>query len=94
MADILGDTVRERRRQILEYGAEYEGKPVREQVIILLHSSSTRASQDDYLTWVIEEDLKNRGKGESIDGVMEVIAASNFAAIHTSSMVSRSDACS
>ncbi|EPT03342.1 hypothetical protein FOMPIDRAFT_87777 [Fomitopsis schrenkii] len=68
MAEILGDTVRERRRQMLEYGTDYEGKP------------------DDYLTWVIEEDLKNRGKGESIDGVMEVIAASNFAAIHTSSM--------
>ncbi|KAI0719015.1 cytochrome P450 monooxygenase [Fomitopsis betulina] len=68
IAEILGDTVRERRRQLLEHGTDWEGKP------------------DDYLTWVIEEDLKNRGKGESIDGVMEVIAVSNFAAIHTSSM--------
>ncbi|TFY52837.1 hypothetical protein EVJ58_g9786 [Rhodofomes roseus] len=67
MASILGATVIERRRQLLEYGFDYEGKP------------------DDYLTWCIEEDLKFRGKGESIDGVMEVISASNFAAIHTSS---------
>ena len=28
MAEILGDTVRERRRKILEYGTDYEGKPV------------------------------------------------------------------
>ncbi|KZT73294.1 cytochrome P450 [Daedalea quercina L-15889] len=68
MAAILGATVNERRRQMIEYGTEYEGKT------------------DDYLTWVIEEDLKFRGKGDSIDGVMEVISASNFAAIHTSSM--------
>ena len=29
MAEILGDTVRERRRKMLEYGTDYEGKPVR-----------------------------------------------------------------
>lgn len=29
MGEILGDTVRERRRQILEYGTDYEAKPVR-----------------------------------------------------------------
>ena len=29
MAEILGDTVRERRRQMLEYATDYEGKPVR-----------------------------------------------------------------
>ncbi|KAH9923621.1 cytochrome P450 [Fomitopsis serialis] len=68
MAAILGATVVERRRQLIEYGTDYEGKP------------------DDYLTWCIEEDIKFRGKGDSIDGVMEVISASNFAAIHTSSM--------
>lgn len=32
--------------------------------------------------------MKQRGKGDSIDGVMEVIAAANFAAIHTSTTVS------
>ena len=28
MAEILGNTVRERRRKMLEYGTDYEGKPV------------------------------------------------------------------
>jgi hypothetical protein len=83
---IIGPTIKYRQEMFTKYGADWADKPVSRDFICRCLCLYSCPVKNDYLTWVMEEESGTMSKDPEYLALR--VLQVNFAAIHTSSMVS------
>jgi hypothetical protein len=80
----LSAIITERIKMEAEHGIDWPGKPVRKGRLVVVRMMAYTLSQNDSITWLLEE---SRGERRSVRNVIMRMFMVNFASMHTTSMV-------
>jgi hypothetical protein len=82
---LLGPVIEERLAKADELGADWEGKPASYLPMIECKNWVLRTSQNDFISWLLEDAI---GEERTVHNLVLRVLSTNFAALHTTSMVS------
>ena len=80
--------VEDRFARMEEFGDDWDDKPVRQSTLLNVNFVIYARVQNDMLMWLISE---AKGVERSLEGIARRLLLVNFAAVHTTSLVSHRD---
>ena len=80
--------VEDRFARMEEFGDDWDDKPVRRSTLLTVNVIIDASVQNDMLMWLMSE---AKGVERSLEGLARRLLVVNFAAVHTTSLVSYTD---